>query len=157
MDGFRLVEVGNIIKVDGKYLMLYSVGSYKSPVYKIGVAWSGTFLPPHGATYRKVTMPDPKGVWGSRSEQEVDYLLQSRLPNWPNCAGDTVRAPGVGSLVECDGNWYLFFAGYGPKEKPSGPSHTFNASRGVVRRDSLRPEVCLGRESLVGTPRRRSR
>jgi hypothetical protein len=126
--GFRLVEVGNIIKVDGKYLMLYSVGSYKRPVYKIGVAWSDTLLPGKGSAYRKVRMPDTKGVWGRKGADEVDYLLQSQVKDWPNYAGGSVQAPGVGSLVQRDGHWYLFFAGYDPKERVTGSNHTFDAS-----------------------------
>lgn len=126
--GFRLVEVGNIIKVDGKYLMLYSVGSYERPVYKIGVAWSDTFLPANGSTYRKVTMTDTNGVWGPKGADEVDYLLQSQHNDWPNYVGASVQAPGVGSLVQRDGIWYLFFAGYGTDEQASGPGHTFDAS-----------------------------
>lgn len=126
--GFRLVEVGNIIKVDGKYLVLYSVGSYERPVYKIGVAWSDTFLPANGSTYRKVTMTDTNGVWGRKGADEVDYLLQSQHNDWPNYAGASVQAPGVGSLVQRDGIWYLFFAGYSTDEQASGPGHTFDAS-----------------------------
>lgn len=126
--GFRLVEVGNIIKVDGKFLMLYSVGSFERPVYKIGVAWSDTLLPTNGSTYRKVRMRDTTGVWGRKGANEVDYLLQSQRKDWPNYAGASVQAPGVGSLVERDGNWYLFFAGYDPKEKQTGHNDTFEAS-----------------------------
>jgi hypothetical protein len=123
---FKLVETGNIIKVNGKYLLVYSTGSFRRPDYKIGVAWSDTFLPVNGATYRKVMMPDTNGVWGTKGAEEVDYLLQSQMPDWPHYAGATVSAPGVGSLIQSDGSWYLFFAGYDPSEKLSGANHVFN-------------------------------
>ncbi|GHJ41538.1 hypothetical protein [Streptomyces sp. TS71-3] len=127
-NGFRLVETGNVFKIDGKYVMVYSVGSYQRPTYKIGVAYSDTFLPGDGGTYRKIHRTDAKGVWGRPGADEVDYLLQAQKPSWPHYVRDQVQAPGVGSLIENDHTWYLFFAGYDPSEKPQGDDQTFAAS-----------------------------
>lgn len=125
---FRLVETGNVVKLDGKYVMLYSVGSYQRPTYKVGVAYSDTFLPASGRSYRKVMLPDPTGIWGSPGAQEVGYLLQSQEADWPNYAGKTVQAPGVGSIIRQGDRSYLFFAGYDKSEKPHGDDGTFDAS-----------------------------
>lgn len=126
--GFRLVETGNVFKIGGKYVMVYSVGAYNRPTYKIGVAYSDTFLPQGGGMYRKVLLADTGGVWGRPGAEEVDYLLQSQKARWPHYARAEVQAPGVGSLIEHNGAWYLFFAGYDPSEEPQGEKHIFTAS-----------------------------
>ncbi|MFT4085354.1 MAG: hypothetical protein QM638_22465 [Nocardioides sp.] len=126
--GMRLVETGNVFKIHGVYVMSYSVGSYRRPAYKIGLAYSSTFLPAHGRTYRKVHLTDTDGVWGRAGANEVDYLLQSQKSRWPHYARSSVKAPGVGSLARQRGRWYLFFAGYDPAEKHDGENHTFTAS-----------------------------
>ncbi len=67
--------------------------------YKTGVAWSDTFLPAPGATYRKILRPDPTGVWG-KPGLEVQYLLQSEKPAWPDDVANEVVAPGDHPSVE---------------------------------------------------------
>lgn len=119
---FKLIETGNITEVDGKFVMAYSTGAYYSPDYKIGLAWSDSFLPTSGAGYRKITMTDTAGVWGRKGQPEVRYLLQSQEKSWPHYVGQTVLAPGVPSVVEDAQHWYLFFAGYLPSNAPTDPS-----------------------------------
>lgn len=126
--GFKIVETGNIVKVNGKYVMVYAVGAFDRPDYKIGVAYSDSLIPAHHGQYRKVTMQDTDGIWGQRGHQEVRYLLQSQKKNWPNYAAAAVQAPGVGSLITQNGHWYLFFAGYSTTEKPSTETGKFTAS-----------------------------
>ncbi|WP_329062336.1 hypothetical protein [Amycolatopsis sp. NBC_01480] len=118
---FKLIETGNITQVDGKYVMAYSTGEYDAPGYKIGLAWSDTFLPAAGAGYRKLTMPDPNGVWGTPNHPEVRYLLQSQEPKWPNYIAKTVVAPGVPAVIRDNGRWYLTFAGYQPADAVADP------------------------------------
>lgn len=114
-DTFKLVETGNITKIDGKYALAYSTGAFDERDYKSGVAWSDTFLPSPGTTYRKVLKPDPDHVWSTRGPMEVRYLVQSQKPNWPNDVADQVLAPGVPSIIKgSDGTWRLVFAGYAP-------------------------------------------
>ena len=115
---FKLVETGNITLIDGKYALAYSTGSYQQPWYKTGVAWSDTFLPALNATYQKVFMTDTAGVWGTASNTEVEYLLQSQEPQWPDYVAAQVLAPGVPSFVNDNGTWYLYFAGYNPTDAP---------------------------------------
>jgi hypothetical protein len=118
---FKLIETGNITEVDGKFVMAYSTGAYDEPDYKIGLAWSDTFLPAPGTTYRKITMPDTAGVWGKKGGTEVRYLMQSQLRNWPNYVGRSVLAPGVPAVIQDGRNWYLTFAGYLPSDAPVDP------------------------------------
>lgn len=135
-DDFKLVETGNITKINGKYAMAYSVGAYNKTNYKIGIAWSDTFLPRHGS-YRKILVPDPGGVWGNRNP-EVKYLLQSQKQNWPNYVAGKVVAPGVPSLVEDKNDmthkqrghntWHLFFAGYAPDDHPLNNNGNFQGN-----------------------------
>ena len=119
MDHAVNVEVGGQDQV-------YSVGAFNRTAYKVGVAYSDTFLPRHGATHRRILTTDTAGVWGGHAE--VRYLLQSEKPAWPNYAADAVQAPGVGWIVPTGNTWSLFFAGYDPSEHPQGPKHTFIAS-----------------------------
>jgi hypothetical protein len=128
---FKLIETGNLTEVDGKYVMAYSTGAYDEPDYKIGLAWSDTFLPGQGASYRKITMPDTAGVWGKAGQPEVRYLLQAQQPNWPNYIGQTVLAPGVPAVIQDAQRRYLTFAGYLPSDAPVSPKtgHYLPSSR----------------------------
>ena len=115
---FKLVETGNITTIDGKYAMAYSTGDFQENDYKAGVAWSDTFLPAPGSTYRKVIRPDPSAVWG-KPGPEVQYLLQSEKPAWPNDVAGEVVAPGVPSIVQAfDGSWRLYYDGFAPGDHP---------------------------------------
>lgn len=117
---FKLLETGNITKIAGKYALAYSTGGYNRPDYKIGVAWSDTFLPASGQTYKRALMQDTAGIWGNVGHDEVVYLLQSMEPNWPNYVGTQVIAPGVPSILQGNaGSWFLFFAGYAPDDNPT--------------------------------------
>jgi hypothetical protein len=111
-DHFKLIETGNIAVVAGKYVMAYSTGSYNTPCYKAGIAWSDSLLGP----YKKVLQSDPNNVWQNPApEPEVLYLLQALQPAWPNYVKATVQGPGVPSLVQYPaGTWNLYFAGYDP-------------------------------------------
>lgn len=114
---FKLVETGNIKKINGKYVMAYSTGAYNRDTYKTAVAYCDTFLPAAGKTYRKVTMPDPNGYWGNTND-EVVYLLQSQKENWTGFFGPQVKAPGVPTIagVGPNNSWALVFAGYAPDD-----------------------------------------
>jgi len=117
-DQFKLIETGNITVVDGKYAMAYSSGSYETPCYKVGIAWSDSLLGP----YKKVLQQDTSNVWlNPTAEPEVVYLIQALQPNWPNYVASTVQGPGVPSLVQYPaGTWNLYFAGYDPSVPLSG-------------------------------------
>lgn len=123
-DHFKLIETGNIAVVAGKYAMAYSTGSYNTPCYKAGIAWSDSLLGP----YKKVLQPDPNNVWQNPTpELEVLYLLQALQPAWPNYVNAAVQGPGVPSLVQYPaGTWYLYFAGYDPSVTTS--AGTFDGS-----------------------------
>lgn len=119
-NGFKLLETGNITKIGGKYAIAYSTGTYDEADYKAGIAWSDTFLPKPGQTYRKVLQPDPGHVWGTAGGMEVRYLLQSEKPAWPNDVAAVVLAPGVPSILQApDGAWRLVVAGYSPSNAPT--------------------------------------
>lgn len=115
---FKLIETGNISVVDGKYAMAYSTGSYETPCYKVGIAWSDSLLGP----YKKILQADTSNVWQNPSpESEVVYLIQAQQPDWPNYVNSSVQGPGVPSLVQYPaGTWYLYFAGYDPSVQLSG-------------------------------------
>ena len=117
-DKFKLIETGNIAVVNGKYAMAYSSGSYETPCYKVGIAWSDTLLGP----YKKIFQMDASNVWANPApEPEVLYLIQALQPLWPNYVASTVQGPGVPSLVQYPaGTWYLYFAGYDPSVPLSG-------------------------------------
>jgi hypothetical protein len=123
-DHFKLIETGNIAVVAGKYAMAYSTGSYNTPCYKAGIAWSDSLLGP----YKKVLQADPNNVWQNPApEPEVLYLLQALHPAWPNYVKATVQGPGVPSRVPYPaGTWYLYFAGYDPSVTSN--AGTFDAS-----------------------------
>ncbi len=129
-DQFKLVETGNVTKIAGKYVMAYSTGAFNRSNYKAGVAWSDTFLPPAGKTYRKVVQYDPAGIWGQPGHFEPLYLLQSQQTAWPNDVVAQVVAPGVPSIVkDGDGGYVLYFAGFAPSDATADPTTgNFNAS-----------------------------
>jgi hypothetical protein len=114
-DQFKLIETGNIAVIGGKYAMAYSTGRYNMKCYKSGVAWSDSILGP----YKKVLQEDTTGVWleGNDNEEEVVYLLQNQIQNWPNYIGN-YQAPGVPSLVDYQGTWYMYFAAFDPTDEP---------------------------------------
>jgi hypothetical protein len=111
-DQFKLIETGNITVVNGKYAMAYSTGSYETPCYKVGIAWSDSLLGP----YKKILKQDALNIWQNpMAEPEVLYLIQAQQSAWPNYVNSTVQSPGVPSLVQYpDSTWYLYFAGYDP-------------------------------------------
>ncbi|MFJ5288546.1 hypothetical protein [Streptomyces sp. NPDC088348] len=115
---FKLIETGNITRIDGKYVMAYSTGAFNERDYKSGLAWSDTLIPPHGSSYRRILGKDTAGVWGKPGGTDVDYLLQTQEKAWPDYVADRVVAPGVPSVVDNGGKWYLYFAGYLPTDAP---------------------------------------
>lgn len=125
----KLIETGNITKIDGKYVMTYSVGTYNRPDYKSGIAWSDHFLPTAGTYYRRVQMPDKAGIWGQINHPEVKYLLQAQKPAWPNYVGQQVLAPGVPAIIRtADQQYYLTFAGYDPSDAPTDEKHLYKGA-----------------------------
>ena len=77
---FKLIETGNISVVNGKYAMAYSTGSYETPCYKVGIAWSDSLIGP----YKKVLQSDTNNIWQNpAAESEVVYLIQSLQSAWP--------------------------------------------------------------------------
>lgn len=126
---YKQIETGNISKVQGKYVLAYSVGGYNQPDYKAGIAWSDNFLPTAGSYYTRVQKVDTAGVWGQPNHAEVQYLLQSQEAQWPNYVADQVLSPGVPSIVsDTSGNYYLFFAGYAPSDAPTLPAGGYDGS-----------------------------
>jgi hypothetical protein len=126
---FKLIETGNLTKVGGKYVMAYSTGAYNESDYKTGLAWSDTLIPAKGSSYRRILMKDDKQEWaGKPGGYEVHYLLQSQIKDWPNYVADRVMAPGVPSVVESGGTWYLYFAGFLPSDAPKVSGGKYDAS-----------------------------
>ena len=118
-NSFKLVETGNITKIDGKYAMAYSTGAYNETDYKAGIAWSDTFLPAPGSGYKRALKLDTAGAWGQPNHDEVQYILQAQIKDWPNYVGGQVQAPGVPSIVQdSSGDYRFFFAGYAPSVAP---------------------------------------
>ena len=101
--------------------MAYSTGDYEEPDYKAGVAWSDTLLPANGGSYKRVFKLDTAGVWRQPNHEEILYLLQSEKSAWPNYVYSQVFAPGVPSITQDDGRWYLYFAGLLPSDAPIQP------------------------------------
>ena len=113
----KLVETGNVVKIQGKYVMAYSVGYFNQPNYKAGLAWSDTFLPQANTYYTRAQKIDVTGVWGPPNHAEVAYLLQAEQPQWPNYVAAQVLSPGVPSVVmDTSGNYHIFFAGFDPSD-----------------------------------------
>jgi hypothetical protein len=126
----KLVETCNITEINGKFALAYAVGAFNRRNYKSAVAWSDTFLPPPEKTYRKVTRPDPNGIWSNNKHDEVVYLLQAEKPNWPNYVKSQVIAPGVPTISRSgpNGGWVLIFAGYAPGDNPTNSNGTFEGN-----------------------------
>ncbi|CAO2658369.1 Nn.00g060920.m01.CDS01 [Neocucurbitaria sp. VM-36] len=126
-DSFKLIETGNIRAINGKFLMAYSVGAFNHKTYKLGIAYSDTFLPADGQQYRKVMKNNPDHVWNSQAEKEVYYLLQADETHdgW-HYVGDQVLAPGVPTVAKIGPNngWVLTFAGYNPNDAPPANDDT---------------------------------
>ncbi|KAF2148383.1 hypothetical protein K461DRAFT_282836 [Myriangium duriaei CBS 260.36] len=131
-DSFKLIETGNIRAINGKFLMAYSVGAYNRKTYKVGIAWSDTFLPADGEGYRKVLKDNPDRLWKSKGEKEVYYLLQAEVQHdgW-RYVGAQVLAPGVPTVASIGerGNCVLLFAGYDPKDAEVDKKGKFEASK----------------------------
>jgi hypothetical protein len=118
---FKLIETGNMRAINGKFIIAYSVGAFNDPAYKIGIAYSDTFLPKAGQQYRKVKKINPANLWGSKANKEVYYLLQASAnhDSW-HFVRDQVLAPGVPTVAKLGENdgWVLTFAGYDPDDAP---------------------------------------
>jgi hypothetical protein len=129
-DHFKLIETGNIRAINNKFLMAYSVGAYDHRSYKMGIAYSDTFLPAKGQQYRKVMKDNPHNLWKSKEKKEIYYLLQAdeKQDGW-HYVGDQVLAPGVPTVAQIGPNdgWVATFAGYEPNE-PKDSTDKFKAS-----------------------------
>lgn len=141
--GMQLTEGCTIREVNGKYILLYSVGDFKTANYKLGMAWSDSFIPPSEKTYNKVKHPDSDNTWGnSNPTDEIHYLLQSSKPEWPNYCGTWIKGPGIGNLVFENGSANLVFHGY-PTARDSlleGGRMTFKLPCKVSVSDSVPPD-----------------
>jgi hypothetical protein len=115
---FKLIETGNIQVIGDKFLMAYSVGAYNHRSYKMGIAYSDTFLPSNGQQYRKVIKNNPQRFWKSQGQKEVYYLLQADQKQGWHYVGDQVLAPAVPTVAQIgqNGGWAATFAGYDPDE-----------------------------------------
>lgn len=119
----KLLETGNVTKINGKYAIIYSAGTYIEPNYKTGIAWSDTFLPTGTTGYTKITQLDSSGLWGQANHDEVLYLLQAQVSGWPNYVAAQVLAPGVASMAQAsNGIWYLYFNGLDPNDAAIDPT-----------------------------------
>ncbi|KAF7187597.1 hypothetical protein HII31_10936 [Pseudocercospora fuligena] len=63
---FKLIETGNILTINNTFIMAYSVGAFFNTSYKLGIAYSDTFLGP----YRKVYKKNPDQIWGLRKRRK---------------------------------------------------------------------------------------
>ena len=109
----RITEGTFLKKIQGKYVLIYSVGFYGDASYKIGAAFSDSLIPPERTWYKKVLIDDAGNVWGNSATagKEVKYLLQAEHEDWPNYVGQFVNGPGIGSLVTLgSGEQLLIFA-----------------------------------------------
>lgn len=106
----QIVESTVIQKIQGKYMLLYSVGDYARSNYKIGTAFADTLIPDDG--YQKIRVSDPKGVWQDRGlGGEIYYVLQTQRLNWYNFVGHWVDGPGIGTIIHLeDGDHMIFHA-----------------------------------------------
>ena len=108
--GMQICEGPNIVKVAGKVAMFYSVGDFAEKNYKLGIAYSDTLVPPAGRQYIKPKAADPAGIWGNPGNpNEIVYLLQTEKAAWPNFQVARITGPGLGNLVQYQGNDYLIF------------------------------------------------
>lgn len=130
-DDFKLVETGNIRAIKDKFLMAYSVGAYNYRSYKMGIAYSDTFLPAEGQQYRKVMKNNPQHLWKSQGQKEVYYLLQAdqNQDGW-HYVGNQVLAPGVPTVAPIGPNdgWVAIFAGYDPNDASKEGTNKFEAN-----------------------------
>ena len=91
-----IVENTQIQRIRDTYVLFYSVGDYALANYKIGLAFSKSLL----GTYTKVYKDDTNNVWNNtRPMREVQYLMQSSVPTWPNYMNRFLSGPGIASLV----------------------------------------------------------
>ena len=124
--GFKLIETGNILAYNGKFIMAYSAAAFARKTYKVGIAYSDTV----DGTYRKVLKENPDGLWNSTGPREVYYLLQADQEHagW-HYVGNQVKAPGVPTVAQIGPNnsWVLTFAGYDVNDAPE-KNGTFVAS-----------------------------
>lgn len=147
----KLIETGNVTKINGKYVMTYSDGTYNRDSYKSGIAWSDTFLPPSGTYYKRVQKTDTAGVWGQANHAEILYLLQSQISQWPNYVATKVLAPGVPAIItDASGNYYLTFAGYDPSDAPTNTSGLYMGAKRRPYYVPLKVQVPTG-SSVSGT------
>ncbi len=115
----KLVEAPYLTRFGTKYALVYSTGAYLTSGYKTGVAWSDTLVPRGQQHYRKVLMPDAKGIWQDPDRTDVRYLLQSEKPMWPNFSAAQVVGPGVAAAVQGPGGaLWLIFNGFAPDDMP---------------------------------------
>jgi hypothetical protein len=124
--GMQLVEGPSIARLDGKFVLLYSVGDFRLNNYKLGMAFSDTLIPPEGQPYRTFKIPlAARGSLGGPVGEEIAYLLQSEHPDRPNYIGSAVVGPGLGSVIDVDGRPWLFFHGYKPDDRERRPQNRF--------------------------------
>ena len=102
-----LLEGANIHFINGKYVMVYTTGSFFANNYKIGLAYSDRFTGP----YEKVIVNDHQQLWGEAGEKAIAYLVQNEKPEAKNYLGNYVNAPGIGNIDYEDGQFYLVFHG----------------------------------------------
>jgi len=110
----QIVEGPNISRVvteDGsKYVMFYAVGDFALKNYKLGVAYSDVLIPSDGKQYQKPKAKDKSNLFSNDSSaDEVVYTLQTQMPGWFNYAGTLLKGPGLGNLVEYQGDYYMIF------------------------------------------------
>lgn len=104
-------NIKHVVTPDGsKYMMLYAVGDYARENYKLGVAYSNMLIPSDGKQYIKPKAHDDSNIWGNKSPaDEVVYLLQTQHAEWFNYAGELLKGPGLGNLVEHKDSYYVVF------------------------------------------------
>jgi hypothetical protein len=125
----QILEGATVKKIQGRWVLLYSVGDFRENNYKLGVAYSDRLIPLEGEFYRKPTAPDPKDLWKNKETAEeagdgdkvaagemmkengteVVYLIQSEHKEWPNYLGDVISGAGIGTIVNLDGQPILVF------------------------------------------------
>jgi hypothetical protein len=106
----QIVESTAIHKVGEKWVLLYSVGDYNLRNYKIGLAYADSLIPDGGGKYEKILSPDTANLWGNpTATNEVQYLLQTQVPGWPNHVLKHMNGPGIGSILSLNDKHYLVF------------------------------------------------
>jgi hypothetical protein len=100
--------------------MFYNVGDFAISNYKLGVAYCDVLIPPEGRYYTKSKSVDRRNLWDNGAGvSEVAYLFQTYIPAWHNYLGKYLSAPGLGTLIEYNGNYYTVFHGIRP-DQPAG-------------------------------------